>query len=139
MPRTIAGEDATGTQRTIRTDTSGNLIGAVIDTTTVDVTIANGQTTSGEAALSNGQTLVGVFLPASLTSTTMTFTTATAAGGTFVPVYDVGGAAAYSITVGTSRYVPVDPRVFAGIRYLKAVGGSTESGSRTITLVVRNV
>ena len=117
----------------------GLLSRMVAAATTVDVTIANGQTTSGEAALSNGQTLVGVILPAALTSTSMTFTAATAAGGTFVPVYDVGGAAAYSITVGTSRYVPVDPRVFAGIRYLKAVGGSTEGGSRTITLVVRNV
>lgn len=103
------------------------------------VTIANSATTSDALNCGTGRTLVGIILPAGISGTTMTFTTATASGGTYVPVYDVGGASAYSVTIGTSRYVPLDPRVFAGCRFLKLVSGSTESGGDTITCVLRVV
>lgn len=107
--------------------------------TYVPVTIADGAATSSEASLSDGQTLVGLLFAAGVDNTAMTFTTAPASGGTFVPVYDVGGGSAYGITVGASRFVPVDPRVFAGLRYLKCVGGGNETGAQVVTLVVRNV
>ena len=100
-------------------------------------TIANGQTTSDEQDLSSGRSIVGVITPGTLTSTTLTFSAATVSGGTYTPVYDEGSQ--YSITVGTSRYVALKISVFAGVRYLKIVGGSSEGGTRTITLVMRNV
>lgn len=105
---------------------------------TTDVAIANGQTLSGAADCSNGQTLAGLILPAALTSTAITFTMCDTLAGTYVPVYATDGAAAYSIAVGTARYVPVNRDVFDGARFIKLVAGSTEGGARTIRLVLRS-
>ncbi len=103
----------------------------------VDVIIPlNGQT-SGDALL-GGTNLVAVLLPAALTGVTMTFT-GSVDSTTFVPVYAVDGASAYSITVGTSRIVPVDIRVFAGLRNVRVVSGAAEGAARTITLITRPV
>lgn len=109
------------------------------ETTIKTATIANGAQTSDEVTLTDGQTLVGIITPAALTSTAMTFTASDVAGGTFVAVRDVGGASAYSVTVAAGYYVPVDPRVFAGVRALKCVAGSAEGAARSIKLMVRNV
>jgi hypothetical protein len=68
----------------------------------------------------------------------MTFQACDSAGGTFVPVYAAGGGAVYSVTVGTSRYVPLDRDVFAGVRFVKLVSGSTELGLRVIRLLLRS-
>lgn len=100
-------------------------------------TIASSATTSDEQALPAGATLVGIITPGTLTGSAFTFTAATISGGTFNPVYNEG--TQYSVNVGTSRYVAVNPSVFAGIRFFKVVSGSTEGGSRSIVLVVRNV
>lgn len=105
----------------------------------VDVVIADGAATSAEADLSNGRTLIGLLFGAGVDNTAMTFTTAPNSGGTFVPVYNVDGGSAYGITVGASRFVPVQVDVFAGLRYLKLVGGGNESGAQTVRLVCRNV
>jgi hypothetical protein len=105
---------------------------------TLTATIANGQTTSDAIDCSSGRTLVGLYLPGALTGTTFAFTACATSGGTYVPVYDVEGGSAYSVTVGTSRYVPVDPTVFAGARFLKLVSAS-EGGVRSISCAVRVV
>lgn len=106
--------------------------------TYITVTIAQNGTTSDEAAMPAGATLVAVITPATLQSTALTFTAATISGGTFNAVYDES--TAYSLTVSTSRHIAVKPSVFAGMKFLKVVGGTSESGgARTITLVVRNV
>lgn len=105
--------------------------------TYVTATIANGQTTSAEIEIPGGKTLVGVITPSAFTSTAITFTAATISGGTFVPLYDES--TAYSLTVSTSRWHAVKPSAFAGLRYIKLVGGSSEGGDRSLTLVVRNV
>lgn len=102
----------------------------------INVTIANGQTTSAEIDLS-GLQLVGVWIPAAITGTTMTFTAATATGGTFSTIYEVAGAASYSITIGASRFIPIDPRVFSGLRYIKLVAGSAQAADRVITITAR--
>lgn len=107
--------------------------------TYVDVTIADGAATSSAANLSAGQTLVGLLFAAGVDNTAMTFTASDSEGGTYVAVYDVGGASAYSITVGASRYVPVKVDVFSGVRFLKCVGGGNETGAQTVRLVIRNV
>lgn len=103
----------------------------------IPATIASGQTTSGEIAMPAGASLVGIITPSALTGTAFTFTAALISGGTFVPVYDES--TAYSLTVGTSRYIAVKPATFAGIRFFKVVSGSSEGGDRALTLVVRNV
>jgi len=110
----------------------------MIDVREASATIAASGTTSDVVDLNLGQ-LVGLIFPASMTGTTLTFTMSTASGGTYVGVKDVGGASDYSITVTSSKYVPIDPRVFCGVRYLKLVSGSTESGAKVITCVFRPV
>jgi len=117
------------------TITSAQFPGYLVNTT---VTIANGATVSGAAVLGGGLQLVAVQCPAALTSTAMTFTGSTD-GTTYVAVYAMDGAAAYSITVGVDRIVPVDIRCFAGLAYVKCVAGSAEGGARVITLITRPV
>ena len=106
---------------------------------TVVVTIAQNGTTSSAGDLSGSQ-LVAVQLPATFEGTALTFTGSTD-GSTYVAIYVVDGASAYSITVGTSRIVPVDVRVFAGLTYVKAVSnaGGGENAATTVTLITRPV
>jgi len=100
------------------------------------VTIADGQTDSDVEDL-EGETLVGAYLPASEEGTTLSFKAATAADGTFVPVHDTAGDLV-EYTVASSRYVPLDPAVFSGIRFLKLVLGA-QTGAATIGLATRRL
>jgi hypothetical protein len=99
---------------------------------TVPATIANGQTVGAAVDLKDNR-LVGVQTPSALTGTTLTFQ-GSPDGVVYTPVYAVGGGSAYSVTVGTSRFVPVDRAVFEGIRYVKPVSGSAEGGDRVLKL-----
>ena len=82
--------------------------------------------------------LVGFYTPGTITSTAITFQ-ASADNSTYVTVMEVGGAATYSVTISTSDYIPLDPRVFAGAQYVKLVPGSSEGSARTITFIQRPV
>ena len=101
-------------------------------------TIANGEQTSGELSMGLGQ-LLGLFMPGTFTGTAITFLASDTSGGTFVDVYDVGGASAYSLTVAAGRFVPVDPRVFVGFAFIKIKSGSAEGGARSVKASVRPV
>ncbi len=108
------------------------------------ITIASSGTTTD--AVDTGLTssysttqLVGVTFPATMTSTTMTFTAASTEAGTYTTLTEVGGASNYSITVTASRRVPLDHRVFVCAPFIKCVGGSSEGGTRTLTLHFREV
>lgn len=101
-------------------------------------TIASGGTTSGAIEVPNGQP-VGLFLPSALTGTAMTFTAASSENGSFIAVQAVDGASVYSVTVAASKYVPLDPRVFAGLQYIKLVSGSAEGADRSIVVALREV
>ncbi len=81
-------------------------------------------TTSSAIALGSEQALVGLVLP-TVASTSITFT-GSVNGTTYVTVRDVGGGA-YSVTAGSDRYIPLDPRVFAGLPLVKVVFGSSET------------
>jgi hypothetical protein len=100
------------------------------------VTIASGQTVSAAIDLTE-YTLVGIIMPSTFTGTTMTFQ-ASADNSTFVAMKDTSGST-ISYTVGTSRYIPLDPSIFAGIRFLKLVSGSSEGQDDIIALAVRPV
>lgn len=104
----------------------------------LSVPIVVGQTESGEIDLRN-VTPVGIFAPADWDSTAITFKIAPAYGGTYV-VMDDGAGAAYSRSLGASKYIPLDPSIFAGIDAMKIVAGTTVAGTdSTLTLVVRPV
>lgn len=99
-------------------------------------TISSG-TTTAEIDL-EGSTLVAIRTPASLASTSITFTVATSSGGTYVPLKDSSGNAISVSTSGTASQHALAPADFAGVRYVKAVCGSTET-SKTITFVGREL
>lgn len=100
------------------------------------VTVANGQTDSDAIDLL-GTTLVGAYLPASVEGTSLKFKAATAIDGTYLPVYGTdGNEVAY--TVGSSHYVPLDPAVFSGVRFLKIVLAS-QTGAAVVTLATRRL
>lgn len=99
----------------------------------VTVTIANGATVSGAADLA-GATVLAVRTPAALTGTAMTFQVSDD-GVTYVPLYNDG--TLYSITVATSRGIPVNKALFEPWDYVKAVSGSAEGADRSIVLVTR--
>ena len=111
---------------------------AAIKKVFLPVTIVVGQTDSGEIDLRN-MTPVGIFAPADWDSTAITFKVAANYGGTYV-VMDDGAGAAYSRSLGVSKYIPLDPSIFAGIDAMKIVAGTTVAGADSIlTLVARPV
>jgi hypothetical protein len=107
-------------------------------------TILSGATLSDAmdsgSGLSDGrQQPIGLFIPAAFTGIAITFTACDTAGGTYVAVRDVGGATAYSVVVAASQYVPLEPRVFAGLQFVKLVSGTAEGADRSIKVVRRAV
>lgn len=103
----------------------------------ITATIANGQTKSGAIDL-DFATLCGIFLPAAFTGTALTFEASATETGTFVPVVD-GAGASVSKTVAQGQYVYLDPAIFAGLRFIKVVSGSSEGAARSLTLATRIV
>lgn len=107
------------------------------NTTVIPVTISSGQTVSTAAHVDAGLTPVAIITPAALTGTTMTVS-ASIDDVTYYPVYDITGAA-YSIPVGTSRYIALPPGDLSGARHIKLTSGSSEGADRSIGVVVRQV
>lgn len=99
---------------------------------TKSVVISNGQTASAEVDL-EGFVLVGFETPATMTGTAMTFTVASAVGGTHKALKTSGGSA-LSFTTAASGYYACDPVNFWGARVLKLVSGSAEGADRTLIL-----
>ena len=104
----------------------------------IDVTIASGQTKSAGVDLGKGNRLMGLQLPSAMTGASMSFE-ASLDGTAYVPVYDIGGGSVHSITIGTSRYIPLDPRVFASVQYVRLVSASSEAADRSMKIAVRGV
>ena len=76
--------------------------------------------------------LVGIITPAEFDGTTITFTGSVSSGGTFYPVAASNAAStAYTVTTTASTLTPINPQLFAGIRYVKAVCGSSQTTSGT--------
>ena len=82
--------------------------------------------------------LVGFYTPGTLTSTAITFQ-ASWDNSTFVTLMAKAGSSAYSATVSTSDYCPLDVDVFFGPQYVKLVPGSSEASPRSIVCVLRPV
>lgn len=82
--------------------------------------------------------LVGFYTPGTLTSTAITFQ-ASWDNSTFNTLMAKGGASAYSATVSTNDYCPLDVDVFCGVQYVKLVPGSSEASARSIVCVLRPV
>lgn len=96
-------------------------------------TIPSSGTNSTAVYVPTRRSLVGVQLPAAMTSTSMTFQSSNDDGATWVPIYNES--TAYSLTIAASRYQSVNTQVFAGVSLLRVIGGSSEGAARDITLV----
>lgn len=98
------------------------------------VVIAVNGTVSTAMDMEDG-TLCGVFIPAGFVGTAMTFQTSID-GITFVAVNNAAGALSY--VVAASKYIAIDPKDFRGMRYIKLVSGSSETGGPlTLTAAYR--
>lgn len=101
------------------------------------ITILSGATASN--AIDLGElAIVGIQLPAALTSTALTFTASDTLAGTYNAVTKVDGTA-YSIVVAAAKYVVIPPADLCGIHYLKVIAGSAEGADRDIILMLRSV
>lgn len=98
------------------------------------VAIANGTTTT-DVIPTGGFVPVGIELPAAFTGTTVTFTVASSATGTFQPLYNSAGAVSYTVAQG--RYIAIDPKDFYGVAFFKIVSGSSEGAARAFTVALR--
>lgn len=99
------------------------------------IMIASSGTTSAAIA-AKGMSLVGVQLPATVTSTAMTFTVSSD-GVTYVPLYNSAGAVSYTIASG--RFIAINPVDFYGATYFKIVMGSSEAASRSLTAILKGI
>jgi hypothetical protein len=106
------------------------------DLTTI---IAVGQTDSGEIDLS-GLELVGFFIPANFTATTISIKAATNKGGTYVSAQD-GSGSDYSLTVAANKYIPINNfNIIAGLRFIKLTAGTAQTSTdAVITLAIRSL
>ena len=79
--------------------------------------------------------LIGLWFDGTWTNTSFTVKACTTLTGTFDPVTDSDGTA-LTITMASNTWVWLDPRMFAGLRYIQLVG-SQEGGTRTLLLIKR--
>ena len=103
---------------------------------TQTATIAINETESSAIELDGDSRLVGLYLPASLTSTTMSFKVSYD-NSTFLTLYDEG--ASYNVTVAASRYIALKPAACVGARWVKLVAGSSEAAARSIVVAKSEV
>lgn len=97
------------------------------------VVIPSSGVTSSTATLSATRVLVGIITPAALTGANISFEMSVDDGSTWVPVYN--GGSAYSVAIGTSRYIALNKEVLYGIQLLRLVSDASEGAARTIQIV----
>ena len=101
---------------------------------TLTASVAASGTTSGAFTV-DGYSFGGVQCPASLTSTTMTFTVSDTLAGTYVALTDSAGNS-ISQAVAASKAFALPPELFA-FKYAKLVCGSSEGAARDFIVTVK--
>jgi hypothetical protein len=103
---------------------------------TADVSISSGQTASAALDLMGG-TLCGIYLPASMVGTSLTFQAASSASGSYQTVQKNGSD--MTLSFAASKYIVLNPSDFSGIRFLKIVSSATETATVSLTLALRSL
>lgn len=98
--------------------------------------VANGGTESAIVAL-NGHVIVGIAVPAAITSTTAELQT-TIDGSTWLPIYDRLGTK-YTLDLVAGRYIALPPGEIAGLHNVRIKTGTAEGAARTFQLVLRKL
>ena len=78
---------------------------------------------------------VGLWFDGTWTNTTLTVYACTTLGGTYDPVTNADGTA-LTITMASNTWVWLEPRTFAGMRFIRLLG-SAEGGNRTLVVIKR--
>jgi hypothetical protein len=104
---------------------------------TLESIVPNAGTESSMTQLS-GHVLIGVAVPAAITSTTAELQTSADAGATWLPIYDREGNK-YTLALGASRYIALPPGDIAGLHNVRLKVGSSEAAARTFTLLLRKL
>ena len=105
----------------------------------VNFTIANGQTTSGQVDLGDGA-LIGAAVgsPAAITGANMSVTVAPIAGGTFNPLRVVGANVSIAIAANTvEAFSGADMDALSAARFVKFVSDAAEGAERSFTAYLR--
>jgi len=103
-----------------------------------NVAIIASSGTQSTGIFMGGLSLCGLVMPTLWTSATISLQMTYDNGANWHDVYDNDGTA-ISFTVGTSRYVKIDPADFAGINYLRLVSSAPQAAERSIVIVARPV
>ena len=101
------------------------------------ITIPNGSTTSNAIDI-GGYVLVGFTLPATMTSTALSWQVSTSLAGTYVGVYDSAGNAVSNVIAG-GRFYAVASTTSHGMQFIRAVTGGAEAAQRVITLHLKAI
>jgi hypothetical protein len=109
---------------------------------TKTATIANGETVSDAVDLGDAF-LCHIEKTTAVEGTAISFQ-GSSNGSTFVPVRDPvlddGSSLTLTCTSVTAEIIPVpDPSIFAGLRWVKVVMGTAQTGEGTLTLLCQNV
>jgi hypothetical protein len=97
--------------------------------------VANAAQLSGVVDLKN-YTACGILIPAVFDGTVVTFQMSDTSGGTYADVTD-GSGGTYTVTVAAGKYVPLDPNIFLGVRFLKVKAGTVQTGARIVKIAGR--
>ena len=96
------------------------------------ITIDSGSVTSSAAVLI-GTSLAGMILPAGFQGATVDMQGGTD-GSTWFNLYSAGGTQ-FQVSAGASRYIYFAPTDFVATQHVRVISASTQTASRTITLV----
>jgi hypothetical protein len=107
----------------------------------IPVTIASGQSLSGEAPLGDG-TLCGIAMPAAWTAAGLSFQASVDGGTTWLEMQSIS--AALAVTAAQGQYIALDPAVWRGINDIKVRSGTSgsavaQAADRVLTLITRRM
>lgn len=100
----------------------------IIDT----VSIPSGGTVSTTVAMQGNRCPIAILTPAAINGANFTFQ-GSVDDNSYFQIFDEGSA--YSIAVGTNRFIGLKRQPFEGVRFLRVVSDSAEAASRTITVI----
>ena len=108
--------------------------GLIMQRSFADVIIPISGDTSAATVIPSGFTLAGVITPAALDGANLSILGAVSSSPTsYQPVYN--GGTAYSVAMGTNRFIALDTKITQGIAAFQLKSDSTEAAARTFQAV----
>lgn len=103
------------------------------------VSIASGQTQTAAITLGK-KALLAVYIPATMTGTTLTVYMSDSVAGTYDPLCDITGTnVSFAISAGTAKWYYIEPAKSVAAQFVKLTSSGAEGGTRTLKVLVRSV